>query len=190
MTEDATTEDATTEELTTPPQEQNALALDSSPDALAKYIPIPIDELIAHAEKGITYADIGRIYGVSRQSISERMRKEGYSPKRLQHFRRNELGVNQLRRAQLLSNLSPEKQKEMSGKDLTIAYGVLYDKEHGKKINIETEISIREARQREDELDAEEAALLSTLEGQGVVIDAEVIEDRDPDRDPEGTHEV
>jgi len=89
----------------------------------------PTESLVAASQKGLSMTEVGRLFGLSKQAVSARFKRIGYTPAGLKAFRKHEDDLAALKRSQLLEGMTPEKIDKANLKDVTIAYGILKDKQ-------------------------------------------------------------
>jgi len=92
-----------------------------------KDIDVPIETLMAMRFKKMTQAQIAEKTGLSQQTISRRLSECKLDG--LEDFKNYRADVFSHKQRELLDALTPEKIASMSGRDLIISLGVLYDKE-------------------------------------------------------------
>lgn len=90
---------------------------------------IPLARIIELRNKKLTYDQIGKILGCTRQNIHERLK--GLIPhiEGLQSFKDNDADVMTVLRSVILTSLTPEDIKKASAYQRVGMYGILYDKE-------------------------------------------------------------
>ena len=81
----------------------------------------------------LTLANAGKILNCSPSNIVDHLRRNGTSwdelSPGLKRYKENRADILALKGHNLISNLTADKQKEMTGLQLATAYGILYDKE-------------------------------------------------------------
>ena len=90
---------------------------------------IPIEQIINLAEKGNTFADIGKILGCSKQAISERLKKFNYTPARLKAWKKSKADVLALLQSNIVQSIDEDAIKKANLQQKMWAFGVAFDKE-------------------------------------------------------------
>ena len=95
--------------------------------------PTPIEEIISLQEKGLTVRQIAKIAGVTHSRIVQRLtaHKAGtpQDTEILKAFKDNKADIFAQKQMELVSEMTAEKQKKMSGSQLAVAAGIFHDKE-------------------------------------------------------------
>ena len=79
--------------------------------------------------KGNTLADIGKVFNCSKSAVKQLLDKylpDGVDVESVKKYRAEILTAKS---SQLLTSLTPDKIKEMTGQSLATSFGILYDKE-------------------------------------------------------------
>lgn len=103
----------------------------------SKYAPkgIAVEDIYALklANPTLSLSQAGKILGCGHANIIDHLNRNGTSWDEigpgLKRYKENRADILCLRGKNLLLNLTPEKQSEMTGLQLATAYGILYDKE-------------------------------------------------------------
>jgi predicted DNA-binding protein YlxM (UPF0122 family) len=98
----------------------NNLPASSAP----KYI--PIETLIEYRKKGLTLEEIGTLTGITKQSVSERIRNADLEG--LEQFNDHKDKVFEHKQREIVKSLTDAKVKEMSGLQLITGAAILQDK--------------------------------------------------------------
>ncbi len=86
------------------------------------------EQMAAMYAGGLSYEKIGVIAGISKQAVQQAMKRAGYDPAGIKHFRDNESDSIAGKRKMILAAMDQKKAEKASIRDLSISYGVLYDK--------------------------------------------------------------
>ncbi|MFZ5989438.1 MAG: hypothetical protein ACOYWZ_20270 [Bacillota bacterium] len=89
---------------------------------------IPLELLIAYAERGLGLEEIAKLVGCCKSNVFYRLKAEGYTPERIQEFEKYHTKILLQKMSLLLQNLDQEKIKKMCGRDTVMSYGILFDK--------------------------------------------------------------
>lgn len=79
--------------------------------------------------KNVSYQDIADLFGVTKPTVYSILQPYLSTTVNLEAWKNHKADIFAAKQAELLFNLTPEKQKEMSGLQLVTAMGILYDKE-------------------------------------------------------------
>lgn len=111
---------------------------------------IPLEDILEMQSRNpdLTPQEMADIFGCSRENIGRRLRKAGVRTKSLDRFRKYEgkviASIRQNMAAELASR-TPEELKDVSVRDLSVTFGVLYDKGRLEEGKSTSNISIAEA---------------------------------------------
>jgi transcriptional regulator with XRE-family HTH domain len=78
--------------------------------------------------KGVSLEKIGRLAGVSKQAISQLIKRNGLDPEDVAVFKRDKSLLLHSKQKLLLDSLTQEEIKKMSGRDKVVSFGIVYDK--------------------------------------------------------------
>jgi hypothetical protein len=90
---------------------------------------IPIDILIDYANKGLSYADIGKAVGCSHSNVIRRLDNFGYDKKAVDSFKSNRADIYAVYGRKILYSVTDSDIQKMAPRDRFMAMGILYDKE-------------------------------------------------------------
>ena len=90
---------------------------------------IPIETIIEYRNKGLTYKEIGKLTGCSRQNIQQRLEIVEYSKEDLENFKKHRGDVFAFMQSKLINSIDLEEIKEMNPYQRIISTGILFDKE-------------------------------------------------------------
>lgn len=79
--------------------------------------------------KGVGLAEIGKVAGISKQAVSQALRRHGIDAGEIESFRKARPAVLAAKQKILLDGITTETVKKMSGRDKLVGFGILYDKE-------------------------------------------------------------
>lgn len=129
---------------------------------------IPLDKLIVLREKGLSYVQIGKILGCTAANVKIRLNALGMTLESdvVEKFKEKRADILASHQFQVLENLGPEKLKKAGVRELSVMFGILYDKERLERgqstANISTYAHIlREEGESADKLSAIEAEIAS-----------------------------
>lgn len=89
---------------------------------------IPIAKLLEYRQRDMSLEEIATLVGCSRQNVWNRLKDYKADIEGLEAYKSRKSDVLHLVGSQLVGALTPKVIKEMKGRDLAVAYGVLYDK--------------------------------------------------------------
>jgi hypothetical protein len=90
---------------------------------------IPIDVLMDYSAKGLSYTDIAKLAGCSRDNVYQRFKATGYDHGRLKAFKDVRTDLLAWKQRELLLSLDDADIKRMQPRDKVVALGILVDKE-------------------------------------------------------------
>lgn len=90
---------------------------------------IPIAEMVDLKAKGVSLAQIGKMAGVSKQAVSQALKRSGLDPDEIKTFTKDRSLILRGKQRLVLSAITPEKVKTMSVRDAAVAAGILIDKQ-------------------------------------------------------------
>ncbi len=96
-------------------------------DRAPKYI--PIEDILELYDKPLKMTEVGRILGLSKQAISQRIQRARPKVDRLRRFKKHRGDVFAQKQVELLDALTLDDIKGMGGRDKVVSFGILYDKE-------------------------------------------------------------
>lgn len=114
------------------PKMSNLLPIYGLPDNrkhTAKHEPIPIELLIDLRKKGLSYSQMGKVLGLSKQACSQRLRPLYAKMELADAFKRSKSEVFNYKQSRLLSTLDDAAIKEMQPYQRVVAASILYDKQ-------------------------------------------------------------
>lgn len=86
-------------------------------------------EILDYRKRGMSLAEIGRLTGRSKQAVSQLCKRHGLDAEEVQRFRKDRGLILSTKQKLLLDGLTPEAVRQMSPRDRTVSFGILYDKE-------------------------------------------------------------
>lgn len=90
---------------------------------------IPISKIIELRNKHLTFKEIGKIVGCSKQNVVERLQPYRQEIENLQSYKENRADVLAVVNSKILNSLSDEDIKNASAYQKVGMFGILYDKE-------------------------------------------------------------
>lgn len=96
-------------------------------DSAPKFV--PIEDLVAYAEQGLSLRKIGKLTGISPQAVSQHFQRAGYTPKRLRHYKQHRADIFAYYQTILLNSLTESEIKRIPPAQRIVCLGILYDKE-------------------------------------------------------------
>jgi cyanate lyase len=91
--------------------------------------PVPLADIIAYVNQGLTHQDIATLTGVSRSAITMRLLDSGYSRPRLNNFKTLRADLFAWKQSEIMDLLTVDCLKKAGARDLVLMAGILYDKE-------------------------------------------------------------
>ncbi|MGR3218425.1 MAG: helix-turn-helix domain-containing protein [Candidatus Anammoxibacter sp.] len=86
-------------------------------------------KMIELSEKGVSYSDVARILGCSKQTVSARLKKIDYTPQSIKDYRENEANMLSLVRSRIVLSLDADTIQKANLLQRTTSLGILLDKE-------------------------------------------------------------
>lgn len=105
---------------------------------------IHIESIIELAEKNLSYSEIGKILGCSKEAICQRLKRHGYTPTRLKEFKKGRADTFALMQNRIVQSINEADIKKASLLQRVTALAVLYDKERLETGQSTSNISIFE----------------------------------------------
>ena len=109
------------------------------------YQPIPLETLIEYRSKGLSYKQIGKLVGRSKQTIHQRLQPVIAELNALPDYKRHKADILALTGNRILSSLTPAKLKDSSAYQLTGMFGIINQHERLEREQSTANISIRMA---------------------------------------------
>jgi transposase len=146
--------------------------VDDSPD-----IKVPVEKLLKWRKQGLSYSEIGKMIGRSKQAVHQRLQSYIDAIDNLPAFKENRADIFAIHQQRLLNSLTDDDIKRMPPGSRLTGFGILYDKErlerslstenvsyadYTEKISQEREIQAENLRKIKD-IEAEEAELKAQL---------------------------
>lgn len=91
--------------------------------------PIPTATLFEYRKKNLTYDEIGKIHGLTKQAVHSRLKDAGLADHSLHNYTTNRADILAWLQGRLLFSLTDAEIKRMAPDRRIWCYGVLYDKE-------------------------------------------------------------
>ncbi len=98
-------------------------------EEIAKKAPFSLEEMVDLRGKGVSLSQIGRMAGISKQAVSQRLKSSGLAPEEIREFTKDRSLILRGKQKLVLSAITPEKVKTMSVRDAAVAAGILIDKQ-------------------------------------------------------------
>lgn len=144
-------------------------------DGVNKKELIPIEAIIELRSKNLSYSQIGKILGCSRENVCLRLSRAGYKKEDLANFKKHRGDVLAFFQSKLLNSVTDEDIKKINVYQRVISAGVLYDKERLERGKSTENVDFRQLTMTLSELQAEQARLekeLNLTEGLSGATDA------------------
>jgi len=111
-----------------PPDDMDAEAAQIAPRG-RKRDGITLDDVVPLREKGLSFAQIGRLLGVSKQAVHQVFDKHGFDAGTVERFRANRGAILADLQRRLLKSMTDAEVKRMAPRDRVVALGICFDKE-------------------------------------------------------------
>ena len=90
---------------------------------------ITLDDVVPLREKGLSFAQIGRLLGVSKQAVHQVFEKHGFDAGTVERFRKDRGVILADLQRRLLKSMTDEAINKMAPRDRMVALGISFDKE-------------------------------------------------------------
>jgi|GEM_PF-3382772 len=90
---------------------------------------ITLEEVVPLREKGLSYAQIGKLLGVSKQAVHQLFEKSDFDAGTVERFRKSRGSILAEKQRKLLNSIDDSEIKKMAPRDRILGFGILYDKE-------------------------------------------------------------
>ena len=94
-----------------------------------KKAPLSLNEMVDLRSRGVSLARIGQLAGISKQAVSQALKRSGLDPAEIGQFKKDRSLILHGKQRLVLSAITPEKVKTMSVRDAAVAAGILIDKQ-------------------------------------------------------------
>lgn len=105
--------------------------------------PIPVETMLELRDKNLTYDQIGKILGISKQAVQQRLKQ--YSPiyQRIEQFKKHRGDILTWKQAEILNALTPAEIQKAPPAVKSMMFGIFYDKERLERNQSTENISIK-----------------------------------------------
>ena len=122
---------------------------------------VPDETLLAYRYQGHSHNEISRLTGLSRSTIQTRLSKLAPEVQSIEEFRKKgRLDMLSVKQRQMLEAITPDKLEAASAKDLSISFGVMYDKSRLEEVKSTANVSYAQLIAARKQKEAELAHLL------------------------------
>lgn len=133
--------------------------------------PIPLAKMLEYRAQKLSYDEIGKIVGCTRQNVQHRLAGYKEHIDSLDAFKERKADVMQVKQSMLLSHLTPDVIKGMSGFQTVGSFALLFDKTRLEEGRSTSNVSLADAALRLSEglegLEKELSNLPADLDGEG-----------------------
>jgi len=99
------------------------------PTELKEKNTLSLAEMVDLKAKGLSLARIGQLAGISKQAVSQALKRSGLDPAEIGQYTKDRSLILRGKQKLVLSAITPEKVKTMSVRDAAVAAGILIDKQ-------------------------------------------------------------
>ena len=124
---------------------------------------IPIESIIAYAQKNLSYAEIAELVGCSKQNVQQRLNYVGYTRLNLDNFSKHRADTFAHLQSRLLNSIADEDLKDINPLQRVVAAGILYDKERLERGKSTSNINVVEVTGTIADLQAQASKLRESL---------------------------
>jgi len=121
--------------LTKSPIDLDAIDVKEPKKIGVKSTALDLEKVLTMRQRGLSLNEIGKIVGVSKQAVSQYLKRQGVDIEEIEHFRKNKAVILHGKQKMILDQIDNAQIKKMSPRDKVISFGILYDKakiEEGK----------------------------------------------------------
>lgn len=90
---------------------------------------ISVEQMADLRLKGVGLAEIGKVAGITKQAVSQALKRHGIDAGEIEDFRQARPAILAAKQRLLLDGITTESVKKMSGRDKLVGFGILFDKE-------------------------------------------------------------
>ena len=130
--------------------------------------PFDVGKALQLRMRGMSYEDIGKIVGRTKQAVHHRLQPFISDLPALQAYKDYRADLFAAKQAELLLNLTKAKQKDMSGLQMVTALGILYDKERLERGQATEIVEYNEFEEQTQDLASKKRAIEERLAAMGV----------------------
>jgi len=124
---------------------------------------IPIETIIEYRNRGLSYTEIAKLTGCSRQNVHQRLETVEYSKEDLDHFKKHRGDVFAFLQSKLLNSIDSDAIKGMQPYQRIIGASIMYDKERLEQGKSTGNINILEVTATIDDLQRQAEVLRKSL---------------------------
>lgn len=124
---------------------------------------IPIETVIEYRNRGLSYTEIAKLTGCSRQNVQQRLETVEYSKEDIENFKKHRGDVFAFLQSKLINSIDSDAIKEMQPYQRIVGASILYDKERLEQGKSTGNINILEVSASIEELQKQAANLRKTL---------------------------
>ena len=126
---------------------------------------IPIETIIEYRNRELSYAEIAKLTGCSRQNIQQRLEAVEYDKEDLEHFKKHRGDVFAFLQSKILNSIDIDEIKELNPYQRIIGASILFDKERLHRGESTENVNIHQLTATIEEVRAERERLLKEIEG-------------------------
>ena len=126
--------------LTKSPIDLDAIYAKEPKKSGVKSTALDLEKVLTMRQRGLSLNEIGKIVGVSKQAVSQYLKRQGVDIEEIEHFRKNKAVILHGKQKMILDQIDNAQIKKMSPRDKVISFGILYDKakiEEGKGFGVD-----------------------------------------------------
>ena len=124
---------------------------------------IPIETIIEYRNRGLSYTEIAKLTGCSRQNVQQRLETVEYSKEDIENFKKHRGDVFAFLQSKLINSIDSDAIKGMQPYQRIIGASILYDKERLEQGKSTGNINILEVTATIDDLQREADVLRKSL---------------------------
>ncbi len=87
-----------------------------------------LETVVSMRQRGLSLSEIGKVVGVSKQAVSQMLKRSGIDIEAVETFKKGKPLILHAKQKMLLDQITPAEVKKMSGRDLAVSFGILFDK--------------------------------------------------------------
>ena len=124
---------------------------------------IPIETIIEYRNRGLSYTEIAKLTGCSRQNVQQRLETVEYSKEDIENFKKHRGDVFAFLQSKLINSIDSDAIKGMQPYQRIIGASILYDKERLEQGKSTGNINILEVTATIDDLQRQAEVLRKSL---------------------------
>lgn len=107
----------------------DGIAAPAPVDAVASRPPLSLESVVSMRNRGLSLAEIGKVCGVSKQAVSQLIKRHGLEVGTIEAFKSGKADILHSKQKLILDSITEAEVAKMKNvRDKAVAFGILYDK--------------------------------------------------------------